>query len=178
MTGFERPGAGDHAPYYGGYIELVEDGDILEILTREGARTSELLDGVSAESETYRYAPGKWSVREVVGHLIDTERVFAYRALSFARGDAGPLPGMDQVQWNDLSEAHAVSLAALVAEYRAVRASSVAQFGRMSSEHRARRGVASGVEFAVRSFPWIIAGHELHHRRILTERYGVAGGGA
>lgn len=169
----DRPEPGDFAPYYGRYIDLVPEGDVLEALTREGARTSAMLAGVPPELETYRYEPGKWSVREVVAHLIDCERVFEYRALSFARGDAGPLPGMEQDQWNDIGKAGGTPLSALADEWAGVRQGTVGMFARMDPEALARRGVASGVEFTVRAFPWILAGHELHHRRILVERYGL-----
>lgn len=171
----ERPGADDHAPYYGRYIEQVGDGDIVEALEAQRAETLALLGATPPDLERHRYAPEKWSVREVVAHLIDTERVFAYRALSFARGDAGPLPGMEQNQWNEEARGDEVPLARLAEELDAVRRSSIALFARMTPEALERRGVASGVSFTVRAFPWIIAGHELHHRGILLERYGLAG---
>ncbi len=176
MVRIARPGAGDFAPYYSTYVELVETDDVLDTLGREGRRTSAMLRRVPAELESYRYAPDKWSVREVVAHLIDTERVFAYRALSFARGDAGPLPGMDQDQWNAEGGASGVPLATLADEFEAVRAATLTQFGRFDETALNRRGVASGVEFAVRAFPWVMAGHEIHHRRILIERYGLSEG--
>lgn len=173
MAGIDRPGANEFAPYYGRYIERVGNGDILEILAREGTETVAMLRRTPSEVETYRYETGKWSVREVVGHLIDTERLFAYRALSCARGDEVALPGMDQNQWNDEGGAAGVALARLTDEFDAVRRATVALFARMDAETLGRRGVASGVAFTVRAFPWVIAGHELHHRRLLVDRYGL-----
>lgn len=177
MARIERPGADEFAPYYGTYIDKVEGDDILDILARQGRATATLLRAVPGERETHRYAPGKWSVREVVAHLVDTEHLFTYRALSFARGDLGPLPGMEQEQWNDEGGAASVPLEALTKEMEAVRASTIALFRRMPEAALGRRGVASGVEFTVRAFPWVIAGHELHHRSVLEARYGLGSGG-
>ena len=173
MAGINRPGANEFAPYYGRYIEKVGDGDILETLARQGAETAAMLRRTPSEVETFRYEPRKWSVREVVGHLIDTERLFAYRALSFARGDEAALPGMDQNDWSDEGGAAGIALASLTDEFDAVRRATVALFARMDGDALGRRGVASGVEFTVRVFPWVIAGHELHHRRLLLELYGL-----
>ena len=120
---------------------------------------------------THRYAPGKWSVSEVVGHLADTERIFAYRALRFARNDATPLAGFDENQFVPPANFDARPLPDLAEELRAVRLASVALFRRLDDAALARRGTANQVEITVRALPWIIAGHERHHVAVLKERY-------
>jgi len=169
----QRPGPDEYASYYETYIGQVPDGDILELLATQAADTIGLLAAVPAERETYRYAPGKWSVREVVGHVIDTERVFAYRALAFARKSDEPLPSMDQETWAVASNAGDRPLADLIAELRAVRDATLALFDSFADEAGQRRGVASGNTFTVRAIAWIIAGHERHHRMILQREYGL-----
>lgn len=167
----QRPDASEHAPYYSTYIDKVPAGDIIEILSDGIATTVQLLQGVPPARETYCYAEGKWSPREVVGHVTDAERVFAYRALCFARGEAEPLPGMDQEVYARGSNAADRSLPALAAELTAVRHSTIELFMGFDGAMWGRSGVASGVPFTVRAFPFIIAGHEIHHRAILKERY-------
>ena len=166
-----RPAPSDYAPYYGRYVDLVPAGDIREQLEVEHGRSLALLGGVSAEREMFRYAPGKWSVREVVGHVIDAERVFGYRALHFARRDPAPLPSMEQEDWGAASNAVERPLAELLAEWTAVRAVTVAFFRGLAQEAWWRRGVASDNSFTVAAVAHIILGHELHHRRGLEERY-------
>ncbi len=167
----ERPGPAEHDPYYGTYIGLVPEGDVLEILAAQLPDTLGLLRTVPAERETAGYAPGKWSVREVVGHLIDTERMFVHRALVIAREDPIALPSFDQDDYATSSNANERALSELNDELMAVRESSVALFRSFTDEMWLRRGIASGVEFTVRTFPFIVVGHELHHRAILIDRY-------
>lgn len=167
----ERPGPAEHDRYYGTYIGLVPEGDVLEILATQLADTVELLGGVPAEREITGYAPGKWSVREVVGHLIDVERMFVHRALAIAREDPSALPSFDQDDYARSSNANERHLSELTDEWMAVRSSSVALFQSFTDEMWLRRGIASDVEFTVRTFPFIVAGHELHHRVILADRY-------
>lgn len=170
-----RPATSEHAPYYGRYIEQVADGDVLETLERQMRDTRALLAGVPAARETFRYAPDKWSLREVVGHLIDVERTFTLRALWFARGAGSPLPSLEQDEWAAASNAGGRALSELMDEWAAVRDSGVRMFRGFDAEAWSRAGVASGFPFTVRSIPWIIAGHEVHHRRLIAERYlGVA----
>lgn len=168
---FDRPGPGEHHEYYSLYIDRVPDGDVLDTLERQVEETADLLSSVAPERETRRYAPGKWSIREVVGHIIDAERVFAYRALHFAREDGAPLPSMEQEPWAAASNAGQRDLVDLVSELRTTRRSHVLMFRGLGADAPLRRGVASGREFTVRSLPWIIAGHELHHADVLRERY-------
>ena len=166
-----RPQPSEYEEYYGLYVGQVPDGDILQILADGVKRTVDLLGGVAPEQETFRYEPGKWSVREVVGHVVDVERVFGYRALSIARADPAALPGMDQDVWAAASNAADRPLARQLEDFRRARASNVAMFEGFDDAVWERSGTASGFPFSVRTFPWILAGHEIHHRRVLEERY-------
>lgn len=166
-----RPEAGEYAPCYAGYVEKVPEGDVLGTLERGVEETRDLLVGLPPSGETHRYADGKWSVREVVGHVADTERLFTFRALHIARGDPAELPSMDQQVWAEGSNAHARPLTDLLDELAAVRRAGLHLFRSLPPEVHDRTGVASGSRFTVRTFPWIVAGHEIHHRRILAERY-------
>jgi hypothetical protein len=168
-----RPDRSEYAEYYDRYVSLVPDGDVVEQLALQLPETLRLLDEVGPERETWSYEPGKWSFREVVGHLADTERVFADRALWIARAPDTPLPSMEQDDWAALSPARDRPLRDLLDEWTAARAAAVALLRGLDDAALARVGTASGRRFTVRSFPWIIAGHELHHRRLLRERYGL-----
>ena len=175
MGHIDRPAPQEYAAFYGTYVGLVSGGDICVVLSEQFDTTRQLLRRVAPELEGHRYESGKWSVRDVVGHLIDTERLFVYRAMSFARGDRGPLPGMEQDHWVSEGGADSTPLSELVKEFSAVRASTLGFFSRLVPEHSMRTGIASGVEFTVRSLAFIIAGHEIHHRTVLEERYGLPG---
>jgi len=168
-----RPVAPEYAPYYGRYIDKVPDGDLLRTLEDQGRETQAVLAGLSEAKALHRYAPGKWSVKEVIGHVTDTERVFSYRALRFARGDATALPGFDENAWVPAGSFDARSLADLAAELDAVRRATLALFRGLDAAALARRGTASDNAVSVRAIAWIIAGHERHHVALLHERYKV-----
>jgi uncharacterized damage-inducible protein DinB len=170
-TRFSRPRPGEYSPYFDRYLEPLPDGDVLALLRLQGEQTSARLLGVPAALGAHRYAPGKWSVRQVIGHIVDTERVFTYRALRFSRGDATPLPGFEQDDYVENGGFDDRAVTDLVKEFQAVRAASIALFEGMSQEMLGRRGIASGAELTVRAIPWIVAGHERHHVAILEERY-------
>ncbi len=159
-----RPEPSEYEEYYGLYVNQVPDGDVLQILEQGVGRTAELLGGIPEAWETYRYAPEKWLLREVMGHVLDVERLFSYRALSIARSDPAHLPSMDQDQWAAASNAAERPLASLLDDFARARASSLAMLRGLAGDAWDRRGVASGFEFTVRSFPYILAGHEIHHR--------------
>ena len=167
----ERPFPDEYAQFYGRYIIRITEGDALPVLEEQGAGTQTLLRGVSESRGDFRYAPGKWSIREVIGHLLDTERIFAYRALRFARNDRTPLPGFEQDDFVRYGGFGHRPLAELLAELSAVRGATVALFGGLSEEALLRRGVANDVELSVRAVAFIIAGHERHHVDILRSRY-------
>ncbi len=166
-----RPDATEYAPYYGTYVGKVPDGDLLELLERQRRETQNLLAGLSDTQALHRYAPGKWSIKEVVGHLMDSERVFCYRALRFARADEKPLQGFDDKAWVPAGSFDARPLADLAAELDAVRRATIALFGGFDAAALARKGTANNNEVTVRALAWIVAGHERHHVAILRERY-------
>ena len=166
-----RPSPGDAAPYYFGYIDLVPKGDVLDILARGVADTRRALADVGPERETYRYAPGKWSIRELIGHIVDAERVFGNRAFHIGRGDAAPLPSMEQDDYVRTAGADLRPLADLLDELDLARRSHLRLFQGFDADAWERVGTAANVTFRTRAFPFILAGHELHHRRILEERY-------
>jgi hypothetical protein len=170
-----RPEAHEYFEYYGRYIGRVPAGDIRELLASQNAVTRRTLDGVSEEVAMKRYAPGKWSVKEVVGHLTDAERVFSYRALRFARADETPLPGFDENAYVPAANFDARSLASLVDEFADVRRATVALFRGLDDQALLRVGEASGHAVSVRALAYIIAGHELHHLEVLRDRYGIRG---
>jgi hypothetical protein len=171
VSALPRPAPSEHADYYARYVGLVPEGDILVTLRDQLGETLALLQGVPEGRETFRYEDGKWSLREVVGHLVDTERVFAFRALAMARSEGVDLPGMEQDEWVARSNANDRPLEELTAEWAALRRANVHLFASLDSATAERSGKASGYTFTVRSFPWIIAGHELWHRGIIEQRY-------
>jgi len=171
MTG--RPEPDEYREFYHTYVSKVSDGDILDTLERQIVDSVGLLERVAPDREAFAYQPGKWTIRESVGHVIDAERVFAQRALWFARGAPAPLPGFDQDEWVPASGASGRRLPALLAEWRAVRASTLHLFAGLTPESWGHSGVASGGSFSVRSLAWIIAGHEAHHHCLFIDRYGL-----
>jgi uncharacterized damage-inducible protein DinB len=168
-----RPAAADYDPYYGTYIDKVPDGDLLRTLESQARETQALLAGLSDAEALHRYAPGKWSIKEVIGHVTDVERVFSYRALRFARADATALSGFDENAWVPAGNFDARFLRDLAAELDAVRRATIALFRGLDAAALARRGTASDNAVSVRAIAWIIAGHERHHVGLLHERYKV-----
>ena len=168
-----RPATTDYAPYYDRYVSLVQGDDVLTALEQQSAESQKILASLDETRADYRYEEGKWSVKEVVGHMLDSERVFSYRALAFARGDAGPLPGFDQQVWADSSSYDRWSVPDLGEEYALLRRSNVVMFRNFSPDAWERRGVASDNEVTVNALVWIIAGHELHHLGVLRSKYLV-----
>jgi uncharacterized damage-inducible protein DinB len=166
-----RPQPGEYDLYYDRYLAGVPDGDIFQLLERGIEKLAILFEELTEEQAGYRYAADKWSIKEVVVHLIDVERVFTYRALRFSRNDATPLPGFEQDDFVRESEAAGRTLRALMQEYRAVRAATLALFRGMSEAMLSRSGVANRTEMTVRAVPWILVGHERHHVEILKQRY-------
>jgi len=173
MIRIPKPQPEEHAEYYAKYIKLVGD-DALGALRAQSASTPRLLSGLSDAQAMHRYAPGKWSVKEVVGHLLDGERVFGYRALRIARADATPLPGFDENAWVPAAHFDRRPMPDLVADYQTVRAATVALFSSFDEEALTRVGTANDNPFSVRALAHIIAGHELHHVGLLRDRYGLA----
>ena len=166
-----RPDPSEYNEYYGLYIGQVPDGDVLEALASSVRETVAQLGDLPAEWASYRYAPDKWSLAEILEHIIDAERVFSYRAMCIARGETADLPSMDQDVYSANSNADARGLASLLEELEAVRRASILLFATLDPSTHGRSGRASGFPFTVRTFPWILAGHEIHHRKVIEERY-------
>jgi hypothetical protein len=170
---FTPPAAREYAPFYAGYIARVPEGDLEAQLARQHERTRALLAPLSASQARHRYAPGKWSVIEVLGHMADAERVFAYRALRFARGDETPLAGFDEAAWVPAGGFERRALGDVLDEFGAVRKATLALLGGLDPEAVDRSGLANDKPITVRALAYIIAGHELHHVAVLRERYGL-----
>jgi len=169
-----RPQPSEHSAYHLNYVALVPDKDILQTLD---AQRREMILYLSARSEdegNFRYAPGKWSAKEVVGHICDAERIFAYRALRIARGDQTPLPGWDENEYMPRSPFAEHPFADVIEDYIAVRRASVSLFRNLTEEAWARTGTANNAAVSVRGLAWLIAGHELHHKKLLREKYFIA----
>lgn len=166
-----RPGASEYAPFYANYIAQVPDGDVVEALIGGVEIAAALLHDVPDERAMRAYAPGKWTLKEVVLHCADAERVFAYRALRFARGDSTELPGWDENTYAPMSGANARSLESLLDELESVRESTVTLFEGLPADAWTRTGKANGKEISVRAIAWISAGHLLHHLEIIQDRY-------
>lgn len=166
-----RPNKTEHAPYYGRYISLVPDGDILTMLSNQSFETLSLLRIIPEADGNFRYAPDKWSIKELIGHVIDTERIFAYRALRFSRNDRTPLPGYEQDDYVRNASFNNYPLGDLASEFECVRKSTLFLFKHLDGESWMRRGIANENEVSVRALAYIIAGHELHHREILRTKY-------
>jgi uncharacterized damage-inducible protein DinB len=170
----ERPAETEHAHFYAGYVALVPETDILAVLEGQADVIRRLLAPVPAEKESYRYAEGKWSLRQVLGHLVDGERVFGYRAFSFSRGEQAALPSFDENEYVGAGRADSIPLAQLVDELSLVRQGNLAFLRRLDAREWARVGTASGKPVSVRALAWIMAGHPRHHLNVLRERYGVS----
>ncbi len=166
-----RPEPGEYAPYYEKYISQIPGGNILTTLDAQRRQTLLLLSGKDEEDGNFRYAPGKWSVKEVLGHVCDAERIFAYRALRISRGDQTPLPGFEQDDYIKNGPFGRVALEEIVEDYIAVRRATLTLLRNLDEAAWARRGTASNNPVTVRALAYMIAGHEVHHRRILEEKY-------
>ncbi len=167
-----RPAPDDYAPFYARYVALVPDGDIVATLERQGRESVALLRGLGARAGQ-RYAPGKWSVRDVIGHMGDSECVFAFRLLSFARGDAAELPGFDEDEYARAAAWDRLALERVVDHFASARAATLSLLGSLDEAAWGRSGVANGARVSVHGLAWIMAGHELHHLGVLRERYLV-----
>jgi len=168
-----RPEANEVPEHFAGYVGRVTESDPVAVLAKQIDVTAALLNGLSETDALKRYAPGKWSVKEVVGHLADTERIMAYRALRIARADETPLPGFDENAYVPPAKFDARPLADLVADFRTVRAATLALFRSFDADAWRRRGTASGKPITVRALGFVIPGHERHHVEILKTRYGL-----
>jgi hypothetical protein len=167
----ERPISEEFDPFYEGYIQLVPEGDLLQLLSQQLKETTDLFRNVTDGQGEYRYAPGKWSLKEVLGHMTDTERVMSYRLLRIARGDRTPLAGFDENLFVSGAAFSLRSVQDLLEEFASVRQSTLHLLYGLTEEAWKRRGIANDQEISVLALAAILAGHELHHRKVLEERY-------
>jgi len=170
-TASTRPQPGEYAPYYDRYISLVPANDTLAALEDQRRQMLLLLCGRTEADGDLRYAPDKWSLKEILGHLNDTERIMSYRALRISRGDATPIEGYEQDDYVRNGPFAHLPLADLIEDYIAVRRATISLFRNLDEAGWSRRGIANKNEVTVRALAYIIAGHELHHRRIMEEKY-------
>lgn len=158
-------------PFYKNYVKQIEETDVIQALRLSGFRTQVMIHGIPESMADYRYAEGKWSIRELLCHMMDAERIFAYRALRFARNDKTQLPGWEENDYAPQANASARSLKRLAEEMTHLRASTVDLFESFTEEMLKRKGIANNNEMSVLILGFVTAGHEAHHRKILAERY-------
>ena len=166
-----RPAEGDYDAWYASYVSAVPEGDVVGFLRRQRGEALALLGSIPAERAGFRYAPGKWSIAEVVGHVIDAEWIFTTRALRIARGDETPLPGFDSDEYAVRAGQAGRSLESLAEELGHLRSANLALFSSFDETALDRRGTASDRPITVRAQLYIIAGHAAHHLDVLRERY-------
>lgn len=167
----QRPDPSEYPPFYAGYVAQVPDGDVVEALIGGAEIAAALLHDVSEAQGDRAYAEGKWTLKEVLLHCADAERIFAYRALRIARGDTTPLPGWDENAYAPVSGANAREMGSIMNELESVRDASVTLFEGLPAEAWSRRGEANGKPVTVRAIAWITAGHLLHHLEVIQDRY-------
>jgi DinB family protein len=166
-----RPETSEYAEYYGKYTGRIPGTNVLPVLEQQLESTLALFRKIDERKAEFQYAPGKWSIKQLVGHIIDTERVFAYRALVFSRNDTTALPGFDQDKWAEQSNFSGLTMAEITAEFEAVRRATIALFRNVEPAAWNRKGTANGKEVTVRALAFITAGHLDHHLEILKSRY-------
>lgn len=169
-----RPSESEYASYYSGYVAAVEGNDVLAELRRRHAEAVATCRSISEEQSNTAYAPGKWTIKQLLSHVIDCERVFAYRALRFSRGDETPIEGFDQDPYVENARLDDYPFASLVDEFDHLRASTIRMVEHIDETGWLARGKANGVDISVRAIVFIVAGHEIHHANILRDRYLAA----
>ncbi len=172
-TAAVRPRSDEYAPYFKGYVELVPELDVVPVLEAQGGELRRIFTAVPRTKESFAYAPGKWTLRQVAGHVVDGERVFAYRALCASRGDKNSLPSFDENAYVANARFDEVPLADHAEEFALLRAANVKLLRALRPEQWSLAGVANGVPNTVRGLAFVMAGHVRHHLRVMAERYGV-----
>lgn len=174
MTDIGRPAPDEYDPYYAGYISRVPDAPVLLVLTAQSEEFRALLAGLSEPGADFSYAPGKWSVRQLLGHINDAERVFGTRAMCIARGERQDLPGYDQDEYAAEATMKSRTVDSLVREFEFLRAANLEMLSGLGDGEWRRAGRANGSPVTVRAIAWILAGHLHHHMSVLRERYRAA----
>ena len=168
-----RPDSTEYGSWYAGYVSLVPEEDVLSAIETQSSETQKLIASVGEDRASYRYAEGKWSIKEVIGHLTDAERVFGYRALCFSRGDQNALPGFDENGYVRTANFDSWRVGDLAEAYALNRRANIVFFRNLPPDAWDRRGIASENPVTVRALAYIIAGHDRHHVKVLRERYGL-----
>jgi len=166
-----RPETNEFAPYYNNYVSLVTDGPIATVLKAQPGELSRLISGLPDEKGTFAYAEGKWTIKELLSHIIDGERIFAYRVLRVSRGDKTPIEGFEQDEYIETSNANNRSFAELLEEFGTLRKANLLLVNNISGEASQLMGTASDNPVSARALVYIMAGHVRHHLNILNERY-------
>jgi uncharacterized damage-inducible protein DinB len=166
-----KPTIDEYAPFYANYVAQNGDADVIQILTELKDSTYKLFNSLPQEKADYAYAPGKWRLKQLLSHMIDAERVFAYRVLCFSRGDKNALPGFDENDYVEQAELSIRTLNDLAQEFKALREANLYLYRSITTEQSLITGVASGKAVSVRALLYIIAGHEIHHVNVIKERY-------
>lgn len=168
-----RPQQDEYGDFYENYINLVDELNVIQSLIQQGQKVYALTQQLTVDEANHRYADDKWSVKEIIGHLVDTERIMAYRALCISRGEQTALPGYDHESYVEQANFNQRSLQSLSTEYDALRNANISMFNSFSKQQVLQKGTANGVSVSVRALAFIIAGHEKHHLNILEEKYGI-----
>lgn len=169
----DRPAPGEYAPYFERYVARVPEPDVLPVLAKQREELARRLGTLPEERGGFRYAPGKWTVRELLGHVIDTERIFGYRALCISRGETKALPGFEQDDYAAVAGHDRWTLAELIEDFGVVRRSTIAVLAHLDEAAVRRVGTSSGHPTSVRAIAFIVAGHLRHHLAVLAEKYGI-----
>lgn len=168
-----RPEPDEYGEFYKNYIELIDEPNIVQVLIQQGQQTYAVIQRLTTDEASHRYEKDKWSVKEIFGHLVDTERIMAYRALCISRGETTSLPGYDHETYVQEAEFENRSLQSISTEYDALRNSNISMFNSFSKNQTMRKGTANDVTVSVRGLAYIIAGHERHHMQILENKYDI-----
>ncbi|MFS0779481.1 DinB family protein [Neobacillus sp. 3P2-tot-E-2] len=168
---FQRPEKNEYPDYYVPYVDLVPESDLVELLKVNLEKTVSLFEGISEEVSLKSYAPGKWSIKEVLGHITDTERIMSYRLLRVGRGDQTPLAGFEENQYVQAAQTNNLSVKTILEDFKAVRNATITLIQNLPTEAWENKGNANGMEITTRSIAYIIAGHQMHHCKIIEERY-------
>jgi hypothetical protein len=169
----KRPSASEYAPAHAAYVTLVPEEDILSAMEQQSSAMQRVLSSLDEAKAAYRYGDGKWSIKEVIGHIADAERIIGYRALAVARGEEQPLPGFDENSYVANASFDDWKLGDLAEQYALVRRANIVFFKNLRAEAWDRRGTANAAPVSVRGLAYVIVGHERHHLQVLRERYGV-----
>ena len=167
----EKPKPDEYAPYFQNYIDSASEENIVKSLEDQLCESVSYFDNLNESEFDYRYAPGKWSIKEVIVHVLDTERIFNYRALRFSRKDTTPLPGFEQDEYIKNTDWKYYPIKSIIEEYELVRKHSIVLFNNMTEEMLNQSGMANGMSLSVRAIPFIIAGHERHHLNVIKSKY-------